>query len=294
MLRTTLSTLEAQSVLPEAEVVVVDMSSHDGTVEMLRAEFPRVRVLCDVPNRGYGAAVNAGLACAASEWVLACNSDLEFRDPSALGRLLAVAAKRPRAGVFGVTLVDAEGAPLHSARALPGGWALAAMFCAPLRYLPRLNARALGYMDEAAMSGPTSVGWVCGALLLLRRSALEAVGSFDEDFFMNSEEVDLCARMHEAGMEVVFVPEVSVVHLGGGSTPTAARSRIWLAEGMARYSKKHSQRMSHVAALAAAVIAYVVSLPVWFGRVLLRRQSIREAGGEASAFARSLWAATHV
>jgi len=294
MLRSMLSSLEPQLAGVHADVVVVDMSSTDGTVQMVESQFTWARVLPDVPNRGYGAAVNAGLKATDARWVLACNSDLEFRQDDAVRTLLAVAQERTDAAVLGARLFSADGTPARSAFSLPGRFFLAVTFCAPLRYLRRLNAWALGYLDDAGMHVPTSVGWVSGALLLIDRCALSELGAFDERFFMNCEEVDLCARMHAGGRDVLLVPAAHVVHLGGGSTPVGGRGLTWLAEGQARYSRKHFGTISYGASLVLAWLALASSLPVWAGRALLAKQSFADAVSEARMYVVALKAAGHV
>lgn len=289
-----LNSLHAQLANVPADVVVVDMSSTDGTVEMLENDFPWVRLLRDAPNRGYGAAVNAGIDATEGPLILACNSDLEFREQGALAALVSVAEGYPRAGILGARLYSADGTPAHSAFALPGRFSLAATFCAPLRYLKRLNAAALGYLEDGLMPVPADVGWVSGALLLVNRSALDKVGVFDEQFFMNCEEVDLCARMHSAGWDVLFVPAAHVVHVGGGSTPKGGRGLTWLAEGQARYTRKHFGAFSHAMSLVVAWAAYASSLPVWAARAALGRQSLADARAEARSYAIALRAAGHV
>jgi GT2 family glycosyltransferase len=294
LLHTTLDTLLPQLVDVDAEVVVVDMSSTDGTLEMLDGEFDRVRVLRDVPNAGYGAAVNAGVQATVSRWILACNSDLEFREAGSVRALLEAGETLEHGAVFGARLSSSDGTAAHSAFRLPGRYFFAATFCAPLRYLKRLNARALGYVDDSGMREPTKVGWVSGALLLLRRSALETVGGFDEAFFMNCEEVDLCARVLAAGWDVFLVPGASVVHCGGGSTSGRRRGLVWLAEGQARYTRKHFGPAARGVAFALAWLGYASSLPVWAARAVFGRQSFAEAGAEARDYAAALTAAARV
>ena len=104
-----LGSLVEQTVWAKCEAIVVDMSSTDGTVEMVAARFPQVQVLTDAPNRGYGAACNAGAACAEGEWLLVLNSDVELPEADTLDTLLGHAGSWPaphaNAGSAGTNIV---------------------------------------------------------------------------------------------------------------------------------------------------------------------------------------------
>ena len=156
-----------------------------------------------------------------------------------------------------------------------------------MRYLKRLNGWALGYLDEGSLQVPTPVGWVTGAVLLIRASLFRALGGFDEHFFMNSEEVDLCARAWQSGSRVVYVPEAKVIHVGGASSSSAA-SLIWLAQGKARYLSKHYGAATLTLNQAMAVLFLLGSLPVWALRVALHRQPTRDAYCDMAAHVAAL------
>ena len=270
------------------DIIVVDMASSDGSVDMVRSEFPQATLLPDVANRGYGAAVNLGAARAHGEWLLILNSDIELTDPLALSTLIALAEQATSPVIVGAQLVDPDGTPQRSAYRLPGPLALAALFCAPMRYLPGLNAKALGHIPAEELRAPTEVGWVTGAVLLLRRETFSRLGGFDERFFLNSEEVDLCARLQALGGRVMIQPEARAVHHGGASMPTRGKALCWLAEGSALYTRKHFGARRLRAAQAFAVVAFVSSWPVWIARVLLKRWSWRDAARESGSYARAL------
>lgn len=288
LLEQCLASFAGQSVWPECEAIVVDMASTDGTAEMLAQRFPDVQVLADVPNRGYGAACNVGAASSHGKWLLMVNSDVALVQTDSIGLLLQHACSRSGDALFGVRLVGRDGVPQRSAHALPSRWCLPLMFFTPLRYVGSLNGRALGYLDEQSITEDTPVGWVSGALLLIRTELFKRMDGFDERFFMNSEEVDLAARVAELGGEVVFVPDVTVLHHGGGSTSSRGDGLRWLAEGHVRYTRKHFGNAFLLLARAAAIGAYLLSLPVWVLRALLGRQQPSEAAADSRAFAYAL------
>jgi GT2 family glycosyltransferase len=272
------------------EVIVVDMGSTDGTVEMLETNFPQVTVLGDMPNKGYGAAANAGISAATGSHILVCNSDLVFPEGS-VKCIVEMLVDSDQKSILGFRLEGLDGLPQRSTHRLPGPFALIWMFAAPLRYCRRLNSRLLGYLDDSAMVSMTQVGWVTGAALAAHRSLFEQLGGFDEAFFMGSEEVDLCRRVWNLGGTVLYVPQVRLLHVGGGGSPDADRALLWLAQGVARYTRKHFGRGVLAAARVGALAAYASSFPVWLARWILRRTSLREAVAETKRYGRTLWGA---
>jgi N-acetylglucosaminyl-diphospho-decaprenol L-rhamnosyltransferase len=197
-LRTCLATVSAEQ---PAQVVVADNGSGDGSVEMVRREFPSVTLVVSPENPGYGAAANRALARCEAEYVLLLNSDTEVR-PGGLGVLRDYLDRHERAAIVGPRLVHPDGTLQASCFPFPRA----------LRPLTRSGARSLPH-DRA---GP--VPWVVGAALAIRRAAFEAVGGFDESYQMYFEEVDLSYRLAKAGWETHFTPEAEVVHLVGAST----------------------------------------------------------------------------
>ncbi|HEV2145819.1 MAG TPA: glycosyltransferase family 2 protein [Longimicrobiaceae bacterium] len=197
--------------------VVVDNASTDGSPEMVRAEFPEALLLADGTNPGYGAAANRGVRACAAEHVLVLNSDTRL-EPGAPEALRAYLDAHPRAAVAGPRLLNPDGSPQASCFPFPGtlAWFLENDPVAPLA------ARVPGLRDRLLCASPprraTAVPWVLGAALAVRRSAFEAVGGFDEGYFMYFEEVDLCRRLASAGWETHFVPEARVAHVGAAST----------------------------------------------------------------------------
>ena len=196
-------------------MTVVDNGSTDGSVERAR-RTPGVEVVATGRNLGYGGAANLGVAGTTEEWVLVANPDIAF-EPGAIDELLAVAARWPRAGALGPRIHTSEGMLYPSARELPSlgrgvGHAALRVGVAvePVdRVLPAREGRA---------HARGSSGWLSGACLLLRREAFEAVGGFDEAYFMYFEDTDLCERLAEAGWDVVYAPSATVVHHGGHAT----------------------------------------------------------------------------
>jgi hypothetical protein len=220
------------------ETVVVDNASVDGTVTMLREQWPSVKVVDAGTNLGFAAANNRGFGATTGELVLLLNPDARVR-PRTLDVLLAALASRPDAAVVGPRLVDSAGRPELSFGSMISPLAELRQKC-----LVRGNHRRLplvsGYVDRLTHRAQ-EVDWVSGACLLVRRTDAEAVGLMDERYFMYIEDVDFCAAIRQRGRRVLFVPAAEVEHLRGESARTApdATHRAYRASQIAFYDKHH-------------------------------------------------------
>lgn len=207
------------SVLAEApgEVVVVDNASTDGTPDVVRSEFQQVKLYANTANYGYGPAANQAVKSCRGDYVLLLNGDA-IVTPGAIEALSAYMDRHPEVAVVGPLLRHLNGSLQRSYFPFPGtlGWFLENK---PVVWL--LRCLPLGRERFLCLTPPTVdrvVPWVLGAALLLRRTAFEAVGGFDESYYMYFEEVDLCLRLRAVQSQVHFTPSATVLHVNGAST----------------------------------------------------------------------------
>jgi N-acetylglucosaminyl-diphospho-decaprenol L-rhamnosyltransferase len=201
-----------------AELVIVDNGSTDGSVAALCRRFPDVEVLVPGRNLGYGAAANRGAAATSAPLLLVCNPDLEVR-PGLLSALAEAVDSHPSCALAGPLIRTPGGDRYPSARRFPSlvdaaGHALLGIFVPDNRFTRSYQQPDL----DACADGTCTVDWVSGACFLVRRSAFEQVGGFDEAYFMYAEDVDLCWRLGRADWTVAYVPSAEVTHLQGIST----------------------------------------------------------------------------
>ena len=185
----------------EAEIVVLDNASEDGSAEAVRERFPDVRVIAQTHRAGFGANHNTVIRATTGRYVYVLNEDTTAGDWG-FEALTAYLDAHPRVAALGPRLIYPDGRLQDSAWRFP----------TPL--VSALSLATLGRLGVTQSRGdaPHVVDWVMGAAVVLRREALDEVGLFDEGFFLYSEEVDLQARLHRAGWEVHYFPRVSVVH----------------------------------------------------------------------------------
>lgn len=217
------------------DIIVVDHGSTDGTVALVRERYPDVRVI-EQENKGMGGGNNAGMRVAGGRYFLLLNSDAWVLDDG-LDKLVEFADGHPEAAVVGPKLLNIDGTLQRSARGEPTVWRLATEYLFIRKLAPRtrlLNPLYRGDFDHDEIA---EVDWLYGPALLVRRKAADAVGLFDEDFFMFSEEVDWLTRFRRAGWKVLFFPGAEVVHVGGASH--GGQMYVENLRGQLRFLAKH-------------------------------------------------------
>ena len=211
-----LSSLTVATDLP-LRVVIADNGSVDGAPEEAVERYPGTELLRTGGNLGYGTAVNRAVATVApdQEYVLIANPDVVW-GPGSIDALLEAARRWPGAGTLGPLIRDPDGAVYPSARHLPslvrGG------MHAVVGFAWKANPWTKSYRQEHTEPSERPVGWLSGSCLLLRRKAFDAIGGFDERYFMYMEDVDLGDRLGRAGWLNVYVPGSEILHDKGHST----------------------------------------------------------------------------
>ncbi|MEP6775808.1 MAG: glycosyltransferase [Chloroflexota bacterium] len=225
-----------------ADVVVVDNASTDDSVDMVRREFPGVRLITLAENRGFAAGNNVGLQASGGEYILFLNPDT-LAQPLSIAALCDYMDMHPEVGIAGPRLLNADGTTQSSRRRFPT-LATALIESTPLQPIfPNAPALKRFYVLDHSDEEEQYVDWLSGAALMCRRTALEQTGSFDHGYFMFSEEVDLGRRMADAGWLVAYAPQAQVTHYGGGSTDQAVPERhINFNTSKARYLRIHEGR----------------------------------------------------
>ena len=197
------------------DIVVVDHGSTDGTLELVRKRFPDVRAF-EQENLGLGAGWNRGIRETERAYVLILNADAWALD-GAVARLAAFADAHPRAAVVGPRLRHPDGRLQPSVRGFPTQWRIATEYLFLRKLAPRSRVLNAFYAEAFDHDEVRTAEFVMGAVMLVRRGAIEDVGPLDEGFFLFSEETDWCFRFREAGWQVWFTPHAEFVHVYGAA-----------------------------------------------------------------------------
>jgi GT2 family glycosyltransferase len=275
LLRDCLLLLREYSPRRPMQVFVVDNASVDGTVEMLEREFSWVQVFPAGRNLGFARANNAAIRAGRAPYVLALNPDTRVT-AGALDRMLDVMDIHPEVGIAGCRLELEDGSFDHAAkRRFPTPLGALAHFTgigrrpgAP-RALAQYRAPELGEFE----SGPVDA--VNGAFMLMRRSALDDVGLFDEGYWLYMEDLDLCYRFKQAGWVIWYEPSATVVHVKAGTSGKHRRPRMNYAfhYGMYRFYRQHYSRRHNAATNVAVYAAIATKLAISVLRNALGRSA---------------------
>ena len=194
----------------EFDLFVVDNASTDGSVDRAKNKFPDFNYIINSENLGYGKAHNLALKKAKTPYLLVLNPDTQI-PPETLVKMLEFMEENPKVGIASPRVEKADGSlDKASHRGFPTPWA-------SFLYYFLKNDR-LYHLTNKDMTKTHEVDSVVGAFMLIRKSALDKAGYFDEDYFLYGEDIDLCFRVKEAGFKVMYVPIVKVLHVKGVSS----------------------------------------------------------------------------
>ena len=256
------------------EIALIENGSADNSVEVLSHAIAdngwgdRVRLITSDHNGGFGAGCNIGIRAGMADggrpdFVYLLNSDA-FPQPGAIRGLRDFLMANPRAGMVGSFVRGTDGEPHRTAFRFPS---IAGEFEMSARtgVISRLLHRSI--VAIPIPEAETRIDWVAGASLMMRQDMLDAIGGFDETFFLYFEETDLCHRAARAGWQTHYLPSSEVLHIGSASTGMKGWTRTpryWFDSRSHYFSKTHGRAYA-----ALATLARVGGLLVWKLRRLI-------------------------
>ncbi|MCA9971002.1 MAG: glycosyltransferase family 2 protein [Anaerolineales bacterium] len=277
LLQACLASVYAHAPCCAYDVWVVDNASTDDSAGMVRQQFPQAQLIANTDNVGFARANNQAIAASRGRYVLLLNPDTEVK-PGALQALVDFLDAHPRAGAAGSMLLNPDESLQPSCHPMP---TLAREFWR-LFHLDVVWSYGRYAMQRWDTAVPRDVDVIQGASFLIRRAIVDRIGFLDGDYFMYSEEVDLCYRLQKHGWRLYWVPASRVIHYGGQSTRLVAEKMfLELYRGKVMFFRKHygartARLYKSVIALAAlprlvvAAAARVLPLP--------RRAELRQLG----------------
>ncbi|MEO0473657.1 MAG: glycosyltransferase [Bacteroidota bacterium] len=257
----------------EAEVIVVDNNSVDGSQKMLREKFgEQITLIENHDNPGFSKANNQGIEIAKGRYVLLLNPDTVVEETT-FDTCLAFMDERPKAGALGVKMIDGQGNFLpESKRAMPTPWVsfykifgLAAIFPKSKRF----GKYHLSYLDKEENH---AIEILSGAFMFMRKTALDEIGYLDEDFFMYGEDIDLSYRFIAADYQNYYLADTQIIHYKGESTKKGSLNYVRVFyQAMIIFARKHfggSKQRLFIAAIRLAV--YLRAFAAVFSRLIKR------------------------
>jgi len=224
----------------DSEVFVVDNASQDGSGEFLRRRYPQVQLIENQVNVGFARANNQALQICSGQFIMMLNPDTKII-PGSFKELTGFLAGHSEAGAVGPRVTNPDGSLQFSCS--PAPTLMREVF--RLVHLPGVRADGYYPMDRWDLNSPRKVEALLGACILLRKEALDQVGLLDEEYFIYTEEVDLCKRLSTSGWGVYWVPTAQIIHYGGQSTQQVAQEMfLRLYESKLIYFRKHQGKMA--------------------------------------------------
>lgn len=257
-------------------IIIVDNDSKDDSVEIIKRDFPGVRLIENTKNVGFGRANNQALPYADGEFVLLLNTDAFVR-PDTIVKSLQYMQLDPKCGVLGAKLCGRDGSLQASARFFPTPWNA---------FVHRSGLKSLSHLarmvDDPDWNPDkvTKCDWVPGCYYMVRRQVISQVGLFDPRYFLYFEEVDHCFATKQAGWDVVCFSETTVIHIGGESaksdgpiTQSGRQLQALQIESELLYFRKNHGFISVLADVLLMSLANGVSM----GRLFFKRNSSESA-----------------
>ena len=263
------------------EVIVMDNLSSDGSVEMLRDEFPNVKLIASDVNRGFAGGNNAGMAVSTGRYLLLLNPDTIVRG-DAITHMVRFAEAHPEAGVVGPRVLNSDGTLQRSCFLFPSVLNLFLSTFWLYKLFPKNKFFGRETLSWCAMETERSVDVVSGCCMLVKREAYTQVGGMDEAYFMYFEETDWCYRMHEAGWKVVYTPSAQITHLGGACTERVkAEMMAQHAASLLLFFRKHRGTLAYFVACLLQTVFFSLRMPFWLVKMLFstrRRYALYRLG----------------
>ena len=201
----------------EAEIFVVDNASADGSADMIAAEFPQVKLVCNEANVGFSAGNNVALRQVTGEYALLINTDTIVRR-DALHAMVEFLDAHPEAGACGCKILDPDGTlQLDSRRGFPTPLAAFCKMSGLSRLFPKHPLMARYHLTHLDPEQTAEIEVLSGSCMMVRKAAMDQVGLLDEDYFMYGEDIDWCYRFHQAGWKIYYLPTTAIIHFRGES-----------------------------------------------------------------------------
>lgn len=253
----------------EAEVFVVDNTSTDSSIEMVKTNFPQVKLIANNENVGFSKANNQAIEISKGEYVLLLNPDTVVEE-DAFEKCIDFMDKHPEGGGLGVKMIDGNGIFLpESKRGLPTPsvsfykiFGLSALFPKSKRFAKY----HLGYLKE---NETNEIEVLSGAYMWMRKSVLDKIGYLDESFFMYGEDIDLSFRITQAGYKNYYLPSTRIIHYKGESTKKGSINYVFVFyNAMIIFSKKHFAKKAKAFAFFINIAIYLRAFLALFFRFI--------------------------
>lgn len=273
----------------EFEIIYVDNASEDGSVEMVRSQFPSVKIIENDENKGFNKANNQGIKVAKGRYILLLNSDTVILD-NAIGKTVKFADEHPDIGVLGCKALNADQQTFQRTCFMYPSFLN--LFLAMLRLnvlFPKSKFFGREKMTWWNYDAVREVETVCGVFSLIRKKAL-GEDFLDERYFMYGDDPDLCFRIKQKGWKIIFMPEAEIIHFGDMTTRRMKREFRWQQAGaiLLFMRLRRSSALFPFAILLTAAF-FLLRFPVWLFAGCFARSGRQDARYTAITYLIGAW-----
>ena len=250
----------------DTEIVVVDNASTDGSAELVREQFPSVKLVSNETNLGFAKANNIGIRQCTGTYICLINSDVIVKK-DCINQVVRFMDINTKIGVLGPRILDADGNIQRSCMGFPSLWNTFCRAFALDSLFPKSKLFGGYLMRYWQYDKIKSVDVINGCFWMVRREALEEVGLLDERFFIYGEDVDWCKRFWDARWKVVYFPDAQAIHFGGASSSKSPiRFYIEMHRANLQYWKKYHGRKAQIGFLVITGLHHMIRL---FGELMV-------------------------
>lgn len=224
----------------DSEVIVVDNNSVDGSEGMVKSRFPNVTLIVNKENLGFAKANNLALSVAQGEYNLLLNPDTVIEE-STFSKCIGFMDAHQEVGALGPKMINGKGHFLpESKRGIPTPEVAFYKIFGLTRLFSKSKVFGKYYLGHTSHNDVQEVEVLTGAFMFIRRSALDKIGFFDEDYFMYGEDIDLSYRLIKAGYKNIYFPQTTIIHYKGESTKKGSLNYVLIFyKAMQIFAKKH-------------------------------------------------------
>jgi GT2 family glycosyltransferase len=243
----------------DAEVIIIDNNSVDGSVKMLESRFPEVRLIANKENCGFAKATNQGISIAKSEYVLLLNPDTVVENDT-FRKCIKFMDEHPDAGGLGVKMLDGKGKFLpESKRGMPTPAVAFYKVFGFSKLFPKSHTFGKYHLTFIDKNKTSEIDILAGAFMFLRKKTLDKTGMLDESFFMYGEDIDISYRITKAGYKNYYFPETRIIHYKGESTRKSSINYVFIFyRAMIIFAKKHFSKKN------AAYFTLLINIAIYF------------------------------
>jgi len=251
------------------EVIYVDNDSGDGSVEMVKKEFPEVAIIVNDENKGFIKANNQGIEISQGRYVLLLNSDTIVLN-NAIAKAVKFADTHPEVAVIGCKVLNPDRTLQRTCFMYPS--ALNMLLSATYLYkiFPRNRFLGRENMTWWDFSDVREVETICGCFSLVRKEAIKQIGLMDETYYVYGDDPDWCYRFRKNGWKILFTPEPEIIHYGGQTTKQMTiRFKLQLFGSKLIFVKLHRSKLEFLVACFLTAMFSLLRIPYWFAMATL-------------------------